>query len=363
MKNKNKDFLSFKSRRDLCEFLDTHDSNEKFLFFYGPTKVTGPFILVPIQNDLNGVDFSSLRGVSKALSFDLDLFLHVSKSSVVEVLGFSLEENDEGPGFLALNNDLLGDKKLGLKRVYQESSIYKDCYREIGIAFMGIETLKRAFSVSRESEEGFLFTDAFFDQCPFVEGIPLPQKTSEKIKGMEKRPALFLDRDGIINEDFGYVGSKEKVKFIEGVFPLIQLFKEKGWWIFVITNQAGVARRFFSEKDVVSLHKWMASEMKKRGAEVDGWFYCPFHPKGEEPLLKRKSLFRKPNPGMLLSAAEKYSIHLEKSLMIGDKLSDVISLRGLKANLIQGVYPLDGAAVPCFQSHDELVSYYLSLEG
>ena len=197
----------------------------------------------------------------------------------------------------------------------------------------------------------------------FVEGIPLPRRNNEKVKEMTKRPALFLDRDGIINKDFGYIGSKDRVQFIEGVFPLIKLFKEKGWWVFVITNQSGIASGFFSEEDVISLHKWMDSEMKKRSAEVDGWFYCPFHPKGEGPLLKRKSLFRKPNPGMLLSAAEKYSIHLGKSLMIGDKLTDIISLRGLKANLIQGAYPLDGAAVPCFQSHAELVNYYLSLEG
>ena len=119
-------------------------------------------------------------------------------------------------------------------------------------------------------------------------------------------------------------------------------------------------KRFFSEEDVLSLHNWMALEMKKRGAEVDDWFFCPYHSKSENPLLKKESLLRKPNPGMLLRAAEKYPINLEESLMIGDKITDILHLKGLRYNLIKGAYPLEGASAQCFQSHEELVNYYLS---
>ncbi len=363
MESKNKEVLSFKSSKDFCEFLDNRNPSEKFLFFYEPSKAKGPFCLAKIQSDFSSFDFPSLKVFSNAFSYDLDLFLHVSRTSSIELLGFSIEQNDgSNPGFLDLNNELVGGQKDGLKRVHQQSIGYKDCYREIGIAWMKVETLKKAASSSSQLTDRFLFTDSFFSDCCFVEGIPLPKKTNELIKKTSKKPALFLDRDGIINEDLGYISSKDKVHFIEGVFPLIKLFKEKGWWVFVVTNQSGVARGFFSEENVVSLHKWMDLEMKKRSAEVDGWFFCPFHPKAKDELLKGVSLFRKPNPGMLLSAAEKYGVHLEKSLMIGDKLTDIISLRGLKANLIKGRYPLDGATAPCFKSHDELVNYYLNLE-
>ena len=103
--------------------------------------------------------------------------------------------------------------------------------------------------------------------------------------------------------------------------------------------------------------------MKKRSAEVDHWFYCPFHPKSENPTLKKESLLRKPHPGMLLRAAEKYSIDLEKSLMIGDKLTDILYFKGPSYNLIKGRYSLEGASARCFQSHDELLDYYLCGEA
>ncbi|MBG07345.1 MAG: hypothetical protein CME68_01175 [Halobacteriovoraceae bacterium] len=362
METNNIEVLSFKSNQELFNFLDARDSEEKYLFFYDPLEEARPFYLAHIENDFRDSDFSFLRGVSEAFSFDLDLFFYVSKSSPVEMLGFSLDRKSENSHyFLGLNNEFSSDRKVGLKRFYQKKLANEDCYREIGIAFMKVKTLRLAISLASKSMNKFFFTDEFFSHCSFVEGIPLPKKTNDE--RLKRRPALFLDRDGIINKDFGYVGSKDRVEFIQGVFPLIQLFKERGWWIFVITNQSGVAKGFFSEEDVISLHEWMALEMKKKNAEVDGWFYCPFHPKGEDPLLKRKSLFRKPNPGMLLSAAEKFNIHLGESLMIGDKLSDIISLRGLRANLIKGRYSLDGATVPCFQSHEDLVDYYLNLES
>lgn len=363
MRSESKKVLSFKSNQDLYNFLDAHDPGEKYLLFYDPLKVDGPFWLANLENDFSTSNFSFLEGFSRASSFDLDLFLHVSKSSYVEVLGFSLEQNDEShPYFLELNTGLLGNRKVGLKRVYKRSELYNDCYKEVGIAYMKVETLKKAISLSDKSTGEFLFTDTFFSHFSSVEGIPLHKKANKKAKGRVKKPALFLDRDGIINKDLGYVGSKDKLHFISGIFPLIQCFKKRGWWVFVITNQSGVARGFYTEEDVESLHLWMASEMTKKNAEVDGWFYCPFHPKGEDPLLKRKSLFRKPNPGMLLNAAEKFNVSLEESLMIGDKLTDIILLRGLNANLIKGRYSLEGANVPCFQSHEELVDYYLNLE-
>ena len=355
--------LSFGSCQELLSFLEGRSPEERFTFFYGPKTTLGPFLLIVGDNDLGEIDTSFVNGFERSFSFDLDFFRKVSSSSSLETLGFSIEKNDQRvDSFAGLNNEFMDGRKKGLRRARLENSVYRDCYMEIGVAFLTVKTLKVAVSLNLKSTEGFFFSDSFFDSCPFVEGIPLPYNRSEMRAGSVKKSALFLDRDGIINKDFGYVGSKEKIQFIEGIFPLIRLFKKRGWWVFVVTNQSGVARGLYSEEDVVSLHQWMSQEMAKRSAGVDEWFYCPFHPKACDPLLKGESLFRKPHPGMLLSAAEKYAINLEQSLMIGDKLTDVINLKGLSYNLISGRYSLEGASAPCFQSHEELINYYLNVD-
>ncbi len=135
--------------------------------------------------------------------------------------------------------------------------------------------------------------------------------------------ALFLDRDGVINHDAGYTSIAENFKFIDGIFDLCRAAKQLGYLIIVVTNQAGIGRGYYSEADFLKLTEWMCERFKSEGASITEVFYCPYHPDYGVGDYKKESFDRKPNPGMLLRAAEKYKIDLEQSIMIGDKDSDM----------------------------------------
>ncbi|TGM31717.1 HAD family hydrolase [Leptospira biflexa] len=135
--------------------------------------------------------------------------------------------------------------------------------------------------------------------------------------------ALFLDRDGIINEDFDYVYKIEDFQFKSEIFELCRIANQKGYLIFVITNQAGIARGFYSERDFLRLTNWMISEFEKQNCKIKRVYYSPYHPDVGDQKYKRNSSFRKPNPGMILKAQKRYSIDLTNSVLVGDQNTDV----------------------------------------
>jgi len=130
--------------------------------------------------------------------------------------------------------------------------------------------------------------------------------------------ALFLDRDGVINEDYGYVYKKEDFKFKEGIFEALKLAIKKGYTIFIVTNQSGIARKYYTEDDFYQLMEWVKEEFKKRGIIIKDIKFCPHHPD-----ITGVCECRKPNAGMILDLAKKYNIDLKNSIMIGDKDSDI----------------------------------------
>jgi D-glycero-D-manno-heptose 1,7-bisphosphate phosphatase len=138
-----------------------------------------------------------------------------------------------------------------------------------------------------------------------------------------KRRALFLDRDGVINVDHGYVYRREDFEFIDGIFDLCSHAKSRGFFIFVVTNQAGIGRGYFSEQDFLSLTQWMCEEFIKHDAAIDEVYFCPYHLEGGIGRYKFDSPFRKPAPGMILQAARRYQIDLAESLLVGDKSTDM----------------------------------------
>ncbi len=140
---------------------------------------------------------------------------------------------------------------------------------------------------------------------------------------MSVNRALFLDRDGVINHDSGYTSSIENFQFIDGIFDLCRAAKQLGYLIIVVTNQAGIGRGYYTEADFLKLTEWMCKRFEAEGAPITEVFYCPYHPEYGEGNYKKESFDRKPNPGMLLRAAEKYNIDLVHSIMIGDKDSDM----------------------------------------
>ncbi|MBR0843882.1 HAD family hydrolase [Bradyrhizobium liaoningense] len=153
-----------------------------------------------------------------------------------------------------------------------------------------------------------------------------------------KRPAVFLDRDGVLNEDTGYVFDPAKLKWIEGAQAAVKAINEAGYFAFVVTNQSGVARGLYGETDVQALHIWMANELAKMGARIDGFEYCPDHPEAIVERYRRVNGRRKPGPGMIDDLVARHNVDLSGSILIGDKETDVAAARaaGIKGYLFLG---------------------------
>ena len=136
----------------------------------------------------------------------------------------------------------------------------------------------------------------------------------------------FLDRDGVINSskiNNGYVGYIKDFRWIPGSKKTIKYLKNLGYKIVIVTNQSGVARGYFSAKDVEILHKYVQSELRKIGTKVDKFFYCPFHKDGIIKRYKKKSKLRKPDIGMFIKASKIWKIDKKQSFMIGDQATDM----------------------------------------
>lgn len=137
---------------------------------------------------------------------------------------------------------------------------------------------------------------------------------------VKTKPALFLDRDGVINVDVDYLYRIEDFEFIDGIFELCAAYQSRGFLIVVVTNQSGIARGRYSEEDYARLTRWMIDAFAKRGIRIDGVYHCPHHPDVTGPCACRK-----PEPGMLLQAADELGIDLENSLLVGDKERDILA--------------------------------------
>lgn len=153
-----------------------------------------------------------------------------------------------------------------------------------------------------------------------------------------KRPAVFLDRDGVLNEDSGYVFRPSNLKWIEGAKEAVKAINAAGYFAFVVTNQSGVARGFFAESDVLALHAWMARELAMSGAHIDAFEYCPDHPEATVERYRRVNDRRKPGPGMITDLLARYEVDVNGSILIGDKPSDVEAARaaGITGHLFPG---------------------------
>jgi D-glycero-D-manno-heptose 1,7-bisphosphate phosphatase len=144
-------------------------------------------------------------------------------------------------------------------------------------------------------------------------------------------PALFIDRDGVINRDDGYTFRIEDFHLLPGVVDLLRRFSDAGFAIVVITNQAGIARGYYSEAEFQALTKHMIGVLSRHGVEIGGVYHCPHHPEGTIPTLAIACDCRKPAPGMLIRAAAEMHLDLGASWLIGDKQSDIEA--GLRAGL------------------------------
>lgn len=138
-----------------------------------------------------------------------------------------------------------------------------------------------------------------------------------------KRPALFLDRDGVINVDYGYVHKAENFEFMDGIFELVAAAQKAGYLVVVVTNQAGIGRGYYTEADFHLLMDWVRVQFVAQDGEIDAVYFCPFHPEHGVGDYRRDSEFRKPAPGMLLQASRELGIDLENSVLVGDNRTDM----------------------------------------
>lgn len=150
--------------------------------------------------------------------------------------------------------------------------------------------------------------------------------------------AVFLDRDGVINVDVGYPHRLEDLSFIDGASDAIKMLNDRGYLVIVVTNQSGVARGLFGERDVDKFHGHIQFNLGLNSARIDRFYYCPFHPDGIVSAYSFDHEDRKPSPGMIERAIKDYEIDRSQSFLVGDKMTDIIAAEraGVRGFLFKG---------------------------
>ncbi len=279
-----------------------------------------------LLNQISNLDRILYLELTDVINFDLAYFL---KHSVGNSLGLFYTKNT-GKDLLFIDPDY---------KLYQEkdTSSYFDGFISAGVYLGTPKNLTQIFSGNYSG----------------VIGIPLG-KNNNYHDFQKLQAALFLDRDGVINVDLGYLYQKEKAILCEEVIPLIQKANNEGMPVIVLTNQSGVAKGWYREEDVLNLHEFLNEKIAQFGARIDGWYFSPFHPTSGLIEYNKKSFLRKPGPGMALLACEKFPIDLSRSYMVGDKVSDNLQIKGLNCLNLNRGYDLGESKFPIFQTYEEL---------
>nr|WP_313287000.1 D-glycero-beta-D-manno-heptose 1,7-bisphosphate 7-phosphatase [Stenotrophomonas pavanii] len=143
------------------------------------------------------------------------------------------------------------------------------------------------------------------------------------VAGAAERKVLFLDRDGVINVNHGYVHTPEQTQWVPGIFELCTMAKGRGYALVIATNQAGIARGYYDIQTFEAYTRWMHAQFAQRGIAIAATVFCPHHPEAGEGPFTTVCNCRKPAPGMFLEAARRYPIDLPQSALVGDKISDM----------------------------------------
>ncbi len=292
-----------------------------------------------------GQDFILINGDTY---FDVELkkMIDFHKShNVLATIALKLSEDTSRYGLVSVNDRFEITGFLEKERSGETGLINGGVY-VLSRKILNIIPEERTCSIEREifpilTQNGSIL--GYSDSGHFIDiGIPQDYERAQTVlrKWVEvvKKPAIFLDRDGVIIEDSGYVHSKEEVKFLSNAAEAIKKINNAGEKCIIVSNQAGIAHGYYSESEMLETEAWIEGELFKMGAKIDGFYYCPYHPNAKIKKYEKNSIYRKPNPGMILKAAEEHDISLSTSVMIGDKESDRIKLPQLKSYVIKSKY-------------------------
>lgn len=141
--------------------------------------------------------------------------------------------------------------------------------------------------------------------------------------GVGRRGAVFLDRDGVLNLDTGFVCQPADFQWVQGAQDAVRWLNQSGFYVFVVTNQSGVARSYFTEDDVIRLHHWIEAELARAGAYIDAFRFCPHHEQAVLPQYRKACNCRKPRAGMITDLLASFPVDRERSILIGDSGRDL----------------------------------------
>mgnify|MGYP001254309148 CR=1 FL=1 len=269
-------------------------------------------------------DFLLINGDS---IFMVDNFYNLKKNTIYLTYNNNYRSNSKLNG---LNIDSNKNIIFSNRSNYMNAGVYffkKNFLNLIPSEKISLEDKILPKLIDKKKLKGIISNRFFFD-------IGTPNnfiKSSKLLKNQFKRPAIFLDRDGVINYDKGYTHMYKNFKFKPNVIKALKFLQNKGYYIFVITNQAGIAKGIFSLNDFYILHKKINNYLIKKKIFINDIRYCPYHPKAKIKKYKKKTSYRKPGNLMILDILKNWDIDLKKSFMIGDKLSDKLAAK--KSNI------------------------------